>query len=490
MRFKWLTANTIVGSVIAAVLCLAPSGRFSASGVAGGSAAERDVSLSEASHYAQGFEAGTAAKAKAAAALVRFEAALQTLYAQLADDLAHLEDQPASRLWRELYLRHAVRSAGDAMRDAASAFLTSIGLRAPALAPTVLGNFSFSSTEAAFLHSREFMGLLAGVAAAVNHYVSPKIESRTVNGLPDIYFPSLCFARVENRDKWHRSADVSSFLNAHPFRKLSIDSLFDRKYAGGPRAILTDSRAYSMNGARQSCGRDGEVDARSGQPTVVLFSDDIAEVAYVKKHPELAPALRNETEVHEVLHTIARNSCAGLGTREVSVGNVVYSRRRINEALATIGTIAVMASTDNRFTYVTLFNQLILAGTYNYGLTFDLFYKELFAGIAESRFDALKRAAGSGRSLKFADVPAYMKLSERPASTDIGALPIGGRNWFVSVAYTYANLAPQFDPLVDVSNAEVLRVAERALTTIRDAQLSLCGDASDAPRASHGLYAP
>lgn len=325
------------------------------------------------------------------------------------------------------------------------------------------------------------MGFLAGVAASVDNYVLPRIQTRTVKSLPDIYFTSLCFAKVEKRKKSYRSADVSSFLGANPFRNLAIDSLFDREYAGGPRAILTQSRMYSMIGARQSCDLDGEVDARSGQQTVVLFSDDIVEVAYVKKHPGLAPALLNETEVHEVLHTIARNSCAGLGTREVTVGNVVYSRRRINEALATIGTIAVMASTNNEFTYVTLFNQLIFAGTYNYALTFDLFYKDLFSGIAGMRFKELKRAADAGKSLKFSDVPPYMKLSERPATADIGALSIAGRNWFVSVPTTYAHLSPQFDPLAEVSNAEVLLAAERALIAIRDAQLSLCGGTSDRP---------
>lgn len=274
---------------------------------------------------------------------------------------------------------------------------------------------------------------------------------------------------------------MSAFLEANPFRALSIDSLFDKSYAGGPRTILTDSRLYSMYGARQTCDIDGEVDARSGQPTVVLFSDDVAEVPYVKKRPELAPALLNEIEVHEVLHTIARNSCPELGTREITVGNVVYSRRRINEALATIGTIAVMASTNNEFTYVTLFNQLILAGTHEYALAFDLFYKELFPAIARMRFKELRRAAESGKSLRASDVPPYMQLSERPGAADIGALSVAGRNWFVSVPTTYSRLAPQFDPLAEVSNDDILLAAERALTTIRDAQLSLCGGTSGQP---------
>jgi hypothetical protein len=483
MRFPRRTAGAVVVLAMAVFLCLLPAGRFSATSNAATSLTGHGGSLSEASYYAAGFSWGKAAKPQAIAALVRFEADIQPVYAQLADDLAHLDDQPSSRIWRELYLRHAVRLAGYAMRDAQKAFLQSIGRRAWAGVPQLLGTYSFSSAELAYLQANEFNGLLAGVAAAVDGYVLSRIQSQAVNGLPDVFFPSLCFARVEKTEKSYRSADVTAFLVANPFRNLAIDSLFDPNYSGGPRAILTESRMYSMTGARPSCGLDGEIDTRSGQPTVVLFADDVAQVAYVKKHPELAPALFNETAVHEVLHTIAKNSCAGLGTREVTVGNVVYSRRRINEALATIGTIAVMASTKNEFSYVTLFNQLILAGTYNYGLTFDLFYKELFSGIAKRRFGELKRAADSGKSLNSSDVPPYMKLSERPASTDIGALKIDGRNWFVSVPYTYANLAPQFDPLVDVSNGEVLRAAERALTTIRDAQLSLCGDTNDQPSA-------
>ncbi|WEF34694.1 hypothetical protein [Pseudoduganella chitinolytica] len=476
MIFKKHAAASIGFLAVITLLCPVPSGRFDAGRDPVERVSEHEASLSEAKFYGKGLQLGQRSKAHTITALTQFEASVKVLYGDLIDDLADLDDQPSSRLWREIYLRYAVQSAGDAMLDAERAFLESIGLRTSAPAPAFLGRYSFSSTEAAFLHSREFMGLLAGVAASVDSYVLPRIQNRTVKGLPDLFFPSLCFARVERREKSYKSADVSSFLGANPFRNLAIDSLFDRKYAGGPRTILTDSRLYSMDGARQSCGLDGEVDVRSGLPTIVLFSDDIAEVAYVKKRPELAPALRNETEVHEVLHTIARNSCAGLGTREVTVGNVVYSRRRINEALATIGTIAVMASTDNKFTYVTLFNQLILAGTYHYALTFELFYKELFSSIAKTRFDKLKRAADSGKPLRASDVPPYMKLSERPALADLGALSIDGRSRFVSVPYTYSHLSLQFDPLAEVSNAEVLLAAERALTAIRDVQLSLCGN--------------
>ena len=76
--------------------------------------------------------------------------------------------------------------------------------------------------------------------------------------------------------------------------------------------------------------------------------------------------------------------------------------------------------------------------------------------------------------MRAADVPPYMKLSKEDVQGSLGQISVDGENLFVSVPLVYSNLKLQFNPLVDVSNEDILSAAEASLENLLKVQNSIC----------------
>ena len=422
-------------------------------------------------YYNDGFSS-VKIKKQSLAALAQFEDRLSSIYTALGKILDVPRNNKPISFVQEIMLRYAIRSAAGQLLDAQRELLMAAGLRE--IEPELLSSYSHSSQEIAVTLTPKFMSFIAGMANAADYYVLPVLDRKNIAGMPDIFFPTFCFANVVRKEKMRLPGELVSFFKQNLFKSNLLGNLFMQEDFNAWKIVLGKSRDYTLAGMRSSCEVYAEVDKRGPVPQVVMFEEDIKSTSYLKKRPEIAATLSKEIEIHEVLHMLTKNSCSELGSKEVVVDGILYSRRRINEALAMIGTISIITQSGNEYTYNTLINQLILSEKLHYGLTFDTFFVELFSAIADKEFNALRKIVNAGGLVQAADVPPYMKLSKEDSHGSLGQISVDGEDVFISVPLVYSNLKLQFNPLVDVSPEDILSAAEASLETLLKVQNSIC----------------
>lgn len=422
-------------------------------------------------YYNEGFSS-VKIKEQSIAALARFEEKISLIYIGLGKTFSEPRNDEAISLFENLKLRFGIRSFGDQLLAAERELLISAGLRE--MEPELLGSYSYSSQEIAVTLTPKFMSFMAGMANAADYYVLPVLERKNIVGMPNIFFPTFCFANIVKKEQMHLPVDLMSFFKENSFKNDLVRNIFNQEDFNALKVVLGKSREYTLAGARPSCEIYAEVDKRGPLRQVVIFDEDIKSTSYLKKRPEIEVTLSKEIEVHEVLHVLTKKSCSGLGAKEVVIDGIVYSRRRINEALAMIGTISVISQSRDEYTYNTLINQLILSEKPYYGLTFDIFFVKLFSAIADKEFNGLRKVTNTGGLVRAADVPPYMKLSKEDVQGSLGQISVDGEKLFVSVPLVYSNLKLQFNPLVDVSNEDILSAAEASLESLLKVQNSIC----------------
>lgn len=428
----------------------------------------------EKDYYFVGYSLAKGNKQTTTAAVVEFEKNLRSAYEDLSKSFLEIEKDKSSSLIKEMKVRYALTYASDLLFEAQRKFVISLGVSEKEITPELLGEFLHSSAGLSILLSPEFLNLLHGVSDAIDYYITSTPERKVLDGSPPVTFPKFCFADNIKQDQARLPEDVVNFLNRNLFKNKLTDSLYQIVNPEFVRITIEKSRGYSLNGLQQSCEKYGEVDKRRPEQEIVLFSEKIRNESYLKRHPEMTSSFFKEIEIHEVMHYLTKNTCSDLGVREVRINNVVYSRRRINEALASIGAIAVITSSKEEYKANSLFNDLFFSGSDSYGLTFDLFFSDLFSRISLSEFKKLQKIAKTGRSLKLTDFSSYMKIHEHASSDSLGQLLINGKNMFVSVPLEYSNFKSQFNPLLDVGESDILSAAETALAKIRSVQDSVC----------------
>lgn len=422
-------------------------------------------------YYNDGF-ASVKIKKQSLVALSRFEERMGSIYAGFGKIFGASGDNKSISFVEEMKLRYTIRSAAGQLLDAERELLIAAGLRE--IEPDLLSSYSHSSQEIAVMLTPKFISFIAGMANAADYYVLPVLEKKSIVGMPEIFFPTFCFANIVRKEKMRLPVEVVSFFNEKLFKNNLVDNLFMQEDFNALKIILGKSREYTLAGVRPSCEIYAEVDKRGPLPQVVIFDEDIKSTSYLKKRPEIAATLSKEVEIHEIFHMLTRNSCSELGAKEVVVGGIVYSRRRISEALAMIGTISIITQSGNEYTYNTLINQLILSEKFHYGLTFDIFFVKLFSMIADKEFNGLRKIINAGGLVRTADVPPYMKLSKEDVQGSLGQISVDGENLFVSVPLVYSNFKLQFNPLVDVSDEDILSAAEASLENLLKVQNSIC----------------
>lgn len=458
---------------VAFFLCIAlafSSGSSLAADLNSGSARNESIDESR-SYYDVGFSS-VKIKKQSIAALARFEERMSMIYTGLGEMLSESRDNKSIFFVEELRLRYAIRASAEQLFDAERELLISAGLRE--IEPELLGSYSHSSQKLAVVLTPKFMSFLAGMANAADYYILPVLEEKKIAGMPVIFFPTFCVANIVKKEQMQLPADLVSFFKENSFKDDLFGNIFMWEGFDALKVVLGNSREYTLAGVRQSCEIYAEVDKRGPLRQVVMFHEDIKSTSYLKKRPEIATTLSNEIEIHEVLHVLTKTSCSQLGAKEVVIDGIVYSRRRINEALAMIGTISIIAQSRNEYIYNTLINQLILSEKPYYGLTFDLFFVKLFSTIADKEFNGLKKIIDTGGLVRAVDVPPYMKLSKENVQGSLGQIAVDGENLFVSVPLVYSNLKLQFNPLVDVSNEDILSAAEASLENLLKVQNSIC----------------
>lgn len=431
--------------------------------------------IREIDYYGLGY-AKAQDKKHAVAALIEFEASVRDLYGHLGVKIQKNSASKSLSFFEEMELRYALISSSDLLFEAQKKLLTTLAIPEQEIVSAMLGDFSHSSTGLNVLIAPEFNSFLLGVSDAVGYYVTETPEKIAISGAPPIIFPKLCFADSIEQEEMKIPVEVSIFLKTNGFKDDLTSDLYKTEKSGLVKVIIQKSRSYSMEGIRQSCQKYGEIDKRRSVQRLVLFSEEIKNERYLKKHPEMLPAFAKEIEIHELMHHLTANTCRNLGTREIRINNVLYSQRRINEALASIGSIAVLMSSENEYKSNVLFNDLYFAGSPSYGLTFDLFFTDVFSKIARGEFKKLRLAK---KALTFGDIPQYMKLVSRSGPDTLGELVVDGENKFVSAPLVYANFSSEATRLLDVTDSDILASAEAALATILKVQNSICANVPD-----------
>ena len=411
-------------------------------------------------YYATGFQKAQD-KDKALAAIAQLEKSLQTIYTDFSTSIKQIEKQQPVSFFEKLKLAADHAYASNALISAEKKFLLSLDVSESEIKPETAPN-------------EEFLSFLHGVSDATGYYIASSMKGRNRDGFPPLYFPEFCFADSFQQEQIQVTPEITSFLTKNAFKNQLTDNLYEIKTAAIPKVTIEKTRSYAMDGISESCGNYGKIDQRLPQQKVLIFADTIKARSYLKKRPELVATFFQEIETHELMHYFTKNSCSNLGSREVSINNVLYSQRRINEALASIGAISVFTSTQDENKKYILFNEFYSAGDSSYGLTFDLFFIPIYAKAARDEFNKLQKTAQAGGKLTAKDMPPYMKLVSQSTADSLGTLTVDGEEKFVSVPPMYSNFSLTYDPLLDVSDGEVLSAAENALATILSVQNSLC----------------